>query len=79
MMQTIKVRGGPDFYNIKKAEWSKNQEECWKINCTDKTPGDEHSNDLINYNPLRIVQLVFFLDMLRDQNWGHEEDNNQTN
>ena len=55
VVKSIEIRGGPDLYYVKNSEKSEDQEEGVKLDTHDKAPGNEHANNFINHNPLRIM------------------------
>ena len=73
VMETIKVRGGPDFDDIKKTEQRKNQKQRTKFHIHHKCPRDKHSNYFINHNPLRIMQMKLLLNVL-SHDYGRDKE-----
>lgn len=47
----VKVVGGPHLHNIKEAEGHKDHGEMPKVIRSNKEPGHEHANHLVNHDP----------------------------
>lgn len=72
VMKPIKVRSGPDFYDIEEAEKREDQEEIFKGEAAIyKAPGNEHSYYFIYNYPLRIMKAVLDLNFL-SENYGKD-------
>lgn len=63
MMKSIKVRGGPNFNDIKKSKQGENKKEMVKRSRSNKRPSDEHTYHFIDNYPLGIMKGEFFLNM----------------